>query len=125
MYATEPGRNAGKSAREVFAQLLPGTVDPRGIPHWAISSGKEAVPNLMIVPGNPWSAGRDSWRALAVLVADALVGFRSPALAGAPVSMLTESIKSTVHSPSQTFPSVGDSTSLSTSNDSFTRKIPG
>ncbi|MFL6161619.1 MAG: sigma-70 family RNA polymerase sigma factor [Jatrophihabitantaceae bacterium] len=79
----------------------------------------------MIVPGNPWSAGRDSWRALAVLVAEALVGFRSPALAGVPAGMLTESIHSRMHSPSQTSPSVAGSTGLSTSNDSLRQKIPG
>jgi RNA polymerase sigma-70 factor (ECF subfamily) len=74
----------------------------------------------MSVPGNAWSAGRESWRALAVLVAEALVNLRTPALAG-PASMLTDAIRSPF-SPSQTSHPAG--AGFSTSNEQVGQKIP-
>jgi RNA polymerase sigma-70 factor (ECF subfamily) len=73
----------------------------------------------MSVPGNLGSPGRESWRALAVLVAEALVSLRTPALAG-PASMLTESIKSPF-SPSQTSHPAG--AGFNTSNEPVGQKI--
>ncbi len=82
----------------------------------------------MSVPGHPWSPGRGSWRALSVLVAEALVGLRRPALAGA-AGMLAEAfdspaIKSTLQRPSVTSGSIAESTDSSTSNEQATAKIP-
>jgi RNA polymerase sigma-70 factor (ECF subfamily) len=74
----------------------------------------------MSVPGNLGSPGRGSWRALAVLVAEALVGTRMPAVAG-PVSMLTESVRSPF-SPAQPSRPVG--AGLSTSNEQVGQRIP-
>jgi RNA polymerase sigma-70 factor, ECF subfamily len=74
----------------------------------------------MSVPGILGSPGRESWRVLAVLVAEALFGTRMPAVAG-PVSMLTESIKSPF-SPAQ--PSHPAGAGLSTSNEQVGQRIP-
>jgi len=82
----------------------------------------------MSVPGYPWSPGRGSWHTLSVLVAEAIAGLRSPALAGPAALtesiMLTESIKSTLHLPSQPPGSLAGSPDLSTSNEPAMQKIP-
>jgi RNA polymerase sigma-70 factor, ECF subfamily len=79
----------------------------------------------MSVPGYPRSPGRGSVQTLSALVAEAILGLRSPALAGA--AALTGSImltESTLPMPTQPSSSLGSAIEFSTSNEQVRQKIP-